>query len=237
MVDLDDIRAILFTVIRLRDSKSQLYALIESFGFGAATSQSACKNQEARYRHQSPESAFVRLPPPGPLPRHKTMAPSNDQYGAVEAGEEAQPLTHQSEAKSTPKVVAAPATRRNLLPKLVMGMAILGAAGVVYSSSTRTAEAEAEAEVDLWTRLSDPDELLLYVAQHQIEQLGDDYTLDDGELSHCGAYYASSSSSMLATFFCSWVGHRRGGGDLAIGPTHCMCTTDRSSAQRRYRYP
>ena len=127
------------------------------------------------------------------------MAPSNDQYGAVEAGEETQPLTHQTDAKSTSKGVAEPAARRNLLPKLVMGMAILGAAGVVYSSSTATATAEAEEEMDLWTRLSDPDELLLYVAQHEIEKLGDEYTLDDGEST-------TTTNSMIAIEGGNWCG-------------------------------
>jgi len=101
----------------------------------------------------------------------------SDQYGAME-GQECQPLTHQSDEISTPKVAAEPAPRRNVLPRIIMGMAVLGAAGVVYSSST-AAEAETTAEVDLWTRLSDPAELLQYVAQYEIEKLGDEYTLDD----------------------------------------------------------
>jgi len=78
-------------------------------------------------------------------------------YGGVDVeADETEQLYFDSEA-STPEV----ASRRNLLPKLAMGFAILGGVGVVVGT---TAEVEREETAqEFWDRMSQPEELLEWV--------------------------------------------------------------------------
>jgi len=102
------------------------------------------------------------------------MASPSKAYGGVDVeADEIEQLYSNSEA-STPEV----APRRNLLPKLAIGFALLGAVGVVVGT---TAEVEREeTRQEFWDRMSDPEELLAYVRMNAPEgAFDDDLTLDD----------------------------------------------------------